>query len=850
MLNEYFHCLLFSVPSFIFAAAAIAAPLTPENDERNVNRAVGIVNPANYYGEWPGHKYYPSPSDWRSLGIYQIITDRFRDGDPTNNDGAHGGYAPGEIGARHGGDFIGLSEKLDYIKGLGFDAIWISPIYQNLYGSPAGYGQVDYTLLDDRFGKLEEFRHLVNEAHRREMYVIVDIVVNHLSYVYYADGYKDLTPPFQMHAGEYKLLPRFPHLTYADFPVDNTFVKSGSYCDVYDTAGTKHVDSGEGSHWNSDLNHNGALTDYVDPWNNNLGAIYGKYDDLRTCSERVQEKIIAMTKSLISSTDIDGIRIDTPMQVPLSFFKKWTPAVKQHARSLGKENFLMFGETYCDPRKAAVLVGRGKTPEMYSDPSKFIDEVSSMDAGFDYAFYKTFIEPIFWRLEGYPKEYFTDFLDLQRKMLDLFDPKSKSYLRRMKLFFNSHDQRRLQAIENGIERAKLAAILISFWPGVPVWYYGDEQELTSYGTALDGHAREDMMSSIAWDGHPAMQMPNKASLDNFNYTTPTYLFVQRLMEIRRALWPILASDKIEIVDAIKLREGMLLSFVREGEKGEKLLVILNISPQLVETSPSGTALNSSCQKCEFADLLGGKTLWSGADNGLPELQFPPFSAKLLLTGTEAPKYKPRVVRIDPPHDSVVPGGSTQIEVLFDAPIQPASLSGSIRFNGETLQPPNYTIAGESKVLLTVTMKSGVNKLNLTRGIRNRAGMQMHAPLEHRFRSGDDRNPIINRSLKSDPKLINEGARTTRGPSVKLYHAAPGADFFRVKNEPNGHWSPWHPMQSPFPWSIDGTGPGWKEVTVQYWADGSGAYFVKDGIDYMLPDGVPKLEPKLLAPAYR
>ena len=62
-----------------------AAPRTAENAAWNVNMKQSGTDPADYEGAWPGHRYFPSPDDWRRLPVYQLITDRFADGDPTNN---------------------------------------------------------------------------------------------------------------------------------------------------------------------------------------------------------------------------------------------------------------------------------------------------------------------------------------------------------------------------------------------------------------------------------------------------------------------------------------------------------------------------------------------------------------------------------------------------------------------------------------------------------------------------------------------------------------------------------------------------------------------------------------------
>lgn len=122
--------------------------------------------------------YFASPVDWRSESIYQVITDRFSDGNPDNNAGEHFGFDGFDlrfVNTRHGGDFkgitlliiqlciraqyddlivefVGLMNKLHYIKSLGYSSVWVSPVFQNMENSYHGYAQIDFTLLDDRFG--------------------------------------------------------------------------------------------------------------------------------------------------------------------------------------------------------------------------------------------------------------------------------------------------------------------------------------------------------------------------------------------------------------------------------------------------------------------------------------------------------------------------------------------------------------------------------------------------------------------------------------------------------------------------------------------------------------------------
>lgn len=101
---------------------------------------------------------------------------RFADGDPTNNEAFASGFDVRDMTYRHGGDFAGLRQKLSYIKGLGCQAIWISPIFQNGDNMYHQYAQHDFTLLDRRLGTVEELRNLTSYAHELGMYVLIDVV--------------------------------------------------------------------------------------------------------------------------------------------------------------------------------------------------------------------------------------------------------------------------------------------------------------------------------------------------------------------------------------------------------------------------------------------------------------------------------------------------------------------------------------------------------------------------------------------------------------------------------------------------------------------------------------------------
>lgn len=136
--------------------------------------------------------------DWDESVIYFMVTDRFFDGNESNNtaSGAQT-YGKDNAGLYHGGDFAGITQKLDYLEDLGINTIWITPIVENIPGVTVtdtgkedvpynaayhGYWASDFTKLNPTLGTKEEFQTLIDQAHNRGIRIMVDIVVNHAGY--------------------------------------------------------------------------------------------------------------------------------------------------------------------------------------------------------------------------------------------------------------------------------------------------------------------------------------------------------------------------------------------------------------------------------------------------------------------------------------------------------------------------------------------------------------------------------------------------------------------------------------------------------------------------------------------
>ena len=286
------------------------------------------------------------------------MADRFKNANPANDKGGIAsddpdvhGYDPTKKGFFHGGDLQGLLEKIDYIEGLGTTAIWLTPSFKNraVQGPPGqrsagyhGYWVTDFTQIDPHFGtNARAASSSIDAAHARGIKVFFDIITNHTADViaYTENRYtyvsKD-TEPFRTASGtpfddrDYAGTNTFPALdAQASFPL------------------TPYVPPGIESKtpaWLNDLTlyHNRGDTTFVGE-----DSLYGDFfglDDLFTEHPRVVDGMIDIYETWIRDMRIDGFRIDTMKHVNDEFWQKFSPAVLQYAKDVGKPDFFMFGE--------------------------------------------------------------------------------------------------------------------------------------------------------------------------------------------------------------------------------------------------------------------------------------------------------------------------------------------------------------------------------------------------------------------------------------------------------------------------------------------------------------------------
>ena len=290
-------------------------------------------------------------TDFRDESIYFMITTRFYDGDPSNNvlcwDNQEAQKSTKDPCWR--GDFQGVIDKLDYIKALGFTAIWITPVVQNASGYDYhGYHAMDFSKVDCRYqsgdGKKSGdvmFQELIDKAHAKGIKIILDIVLNHTSNF----GEEKLS----------KMFDRDTHLrnqAYIDAcmipderKLGNDYLGNVKIQYQRRLALMKNTD-GNNHDIHNYWHHTANNWNFPSRW---MGQIAGDCVDLNTENDYVAKYLVDCYGQFIKM-GVDGFRIDTSGHISrLTFNKEFIPQFealgKQYEnKRLNKAPFFMYGE--------------------------------------------------------------------------------------------------------------------------------------------------------------------------------------------------------------------------------------------------------------------------------------------------------------------------------------------------------------------------------------------------------------------------------------------------------------------------------------------------------------------------
>ncbi|KIA75067.1 alpha-amylase [Arthrobacter sp. MWB30] len=462
--------------------------------------------------------------------FYFVMADRFKNGTAGNDHGGLGsdpmvsGFDPTRKGFYNGGDLKGLQDQLDYIQGLGTNALWLTPSFKNKAvqgdGTPAnssagyhGYWVTDFTQIDPHLGTNAELKTLIDAAHARGMKVYFDIITNHTADVIQyqetssAPYISKETEPYRAATGEV-----FDDRDYAgtqEFPALDA-ATSFPYTPVVPAA-EKDV---KVPSWLNDptLYHNRGNTNFAGE-----DSLYGDFfglDDLFTENPKVVNGMMDVYKTWIRDFGVDGFRIDTMKHVNDEFWQQFGPQVLSYAKEQGKDEFFMFGEVF-DTSKTVT--------------SKFTTR-NKMQAVLDFGFQgaaRSFAS------QGSKATRLADFFNGDDWYTD-----ADSNVYQLPTFLGNHDMGRIGtfiAQDNPgasdaelLERDELAHELMYFSRGNPVIYYGDEQGFT--GAGGDQDSRQTMFASKVQEYLDDDLLGTTAThaTDNFNTGHPLYKKISEL----------------------------------------------------------------------------------------------------------------------------------------------------------------------------------------------------------------------------------------------------------------------------------------------------------------------------------
>ncbi|HNW81923.1 MAG TPA: alpha-amylase family glycosyl hydrolase [bacterium] len=603
--------------------------------------------------------------DWRDEVIYQLMTDRFADGDVNNNNKVN----KQSLTAWNGGDFQGIIDNIDYLKALGVTTLWISPVVKNVEEDAGiagyhGYWTQDFIGVNPHFGDMAKLREMVDILHENGIKVILDIVANHIGQLFYYDMNKNDQPDEMVMGSNMTCGVYCGHITGVENEAAGSEICEQEYSSDFTVGGdnsecynncvnrceTEDYPQKMGlkrySEWDPDFDARGIMAFseagesgpaplkwvympeinrvppnpaefYNDDWYNKLGRIVtwdsnyqvvkgdfpGGLKDLDTTREDVTAALISAYEYWIENVDFDGFRIDTIKHVEHEFWQKFTPAMRAKAKKKGKENFFIFGEAF--DGNDEVLGSFTKNNEMDS-VFYFSQKFQVYDAIFKH---------------GSPTKNFEDLYNLRKDRYGTVsgvkdaDGKILSPQQVLVNFFDNHDLPRFLYEKNNEKALRNALALLLTQDGIPCIYYGTEQ---NFNGGNDPANREFLATS------------------GYDTKNATFKWISSLTSIRKKYAPLRRGDMSIVWSTDHTgdeSDAGILAFERKY-KGETILVIINADESKAsKTSFDGAVMNTAfAQGTILKDVApdsGGKTFTVGNDGEL-DIEIPAQSIKILV----------------------------------------------------------------------------------------------------------------------------------------------------------------------------------------------------------------------------
>jgi glycosidase len=481
-------------------------------------------------GAADGPRHVPSP-DWRDQVVYFVMLGRFANGDRGNDDQHADEYDPADGAKFSGGDLRGARERIPYIRELGATTVWITPPVANQwwnprshYGGYHGYWATDFSAIDAHFGTREDYRAFARALHGNGMYLVQDVVVNHMAdFLGYDPAQWDANDPTK-------------GLSF----VRDTQGQGKPPRAPFDRNDPRDPKQREAAiwHWTP------GILDFADD-TQRLTYQLANLDDLDTGTPAVRRALRKAYGDWIEDVGVDAFRIDTVFHVPADFFADFlrsddpqAPGILRIAEKTGRKDFHAFGEGFALDKPYDDT--QAKRIDAYMRKA---DGTPLLPGMVDFPLYATTNEvfargaptaQLGWRLEN--------------RMRVHADPW------RMATFVDNHDVERFLAGGDvaGLKQALLMQMTV---PGIPVIWQGTEQGFREQRAAMfaGGYKSE--------------------GRDHFDTQSDLFRYVQRVIALRR-------GDKVfsrgtpKVLRANAAGPGVL-AYTMTGEDGARRLVVFN-----------------------------------------------------------------------------------------------------------------------------------------------------------------------------------------------------------------------------------------------------------------------------------
>jgi len=437
------------------------------------------------------------------------------------------------------GDLKGLTSRLDYLQDLGVGGIWLMPIMP----SPTyhKYDVTDYKGIHPDYGTEEDFKTFVEEAHKRNIKVLVDLILNHTGYdhPWFQSAIKDENSPYR------------DYYVWAD---------KDSIADQISKKETT-LDSDNITQWHS-VNGDDKKKHYY-------GFFWGGMPDLNFDHPKVREEFVGIGNFWLKDMNIDGFRFDAAKHIFPS-----DRATDNHAFWIWYRNEMtkikpdvyLVGEVYTEGAPEEVA------PYLKGLPALFNFELGisifrTINAGYDTL--------------GLVNKY--------KNIVDLYNKASNEYIDAT--FIRNHDQNRtLSELGGDIEKAKLAASIQMTFPGTPYIYYGEE--IGMLGVKPDEYIREPFL----WDVDKKEKMQT-------TWEEPLYSTAQTVAPLSKQKedplsiyhhyknWIAYRNGSNALtygsIEPSSIQSKEVISFYRQKES-DKILVIHNVTGKSVTLSLAET----------------------------------------------------------------------------------------------------------------------------------------------------------------------------------------------------------------------------------------------------------------------